>query len=169
MYSKAKIGNHPIHPKLVGFPITLYILTLVAFVTYQSGAPDIFWYKLAYFSNYAAIVMALITATPGFIDWAFGVPSYSSAKKRGLIHMSLNLTTLALYVVNAFYIYGTWDAPLLNVGIPIALTGVGTLVLMGAAYFGWEMISVNKVGVEMTAEQERLQENYDRKEPPMFH
>lgn len=169
MYSKAKIGSHPIHPKLVAFPIAFYILTLVGFITYQSGNPDIFWYKLGYFCNFAAIIMAVITAIPGFIDWAFGVPEYSTAKKRGLIHMSLNLVVLGLYAINGYVIYGTWDTPLLNVGPSIALTAVGTALLFGAAYFGWEMISRNKVGVDLSPEQERLQENYERKEPPLFH
>lgn len=169
MYSKAKIAGHPIHPMLVAFPIAFYVLTLVGFIVYQSGNPDVFWYKLGYFCNFAAVIMAFITAIPGFIDWAFGVPNYSTAKKRGLIHMSLNLTILALYVVNAFIIYGTWDSPLLSVAPSIALTGIGVFLLLGAAYFGWEMIARNKVGVDLSPEQERLQENYERKEPPIFH
>jgi len=169
MYSKAKIASHPIHPMLVGFPITFYILTLVAFVTYQAGSNDIFWYKLGMFANYAAITTALITAVPGFIDWAFGVPNYSSAKKRGLIHMGLNLTILALYIGNAFYLNGTWDSPVASLTVPISLSSIGVLLLVGAAYFGWEMISRNKVGIEMSPEQERLQEASERKEPPLFH
>jgi uncharacterized membrane protein len=169
MYSIAKVKNHPIHPMLVGFPITFYILTLVAFVTYQAGANDIFWYKLGVFSNYAAIACAVVTAVPGFIDWAFGVPNYSSAKARGLIHMGLNLTILALYIGNAFYLYGSWENPVASLTIPIGLCSIGVVCLLGAAYYGWEMISLNKLGVEMTPEQERLQKDLERKEPPLFH
>jgi uncharacterized membrane protein len=29
MYSKVKIAGHPVHPMLVGFPVTLYTVTLV--------------------------------------------------------------------------------------------------------------------------------------------
>lgn len=32
MYSKAKIAGHPIHPMLVAFPITFYIVSLIAFL-----------------------------------------------------------------------------------------------------------------------------------------
>lgn len=171
MYSKAKIGGHPIHPMLVGFPITFYILTLVSFIVFKTVSPDIFWYKLGYFSNYAAIVCALVTAVPGFIDWALGIPNQTAAKKRGLIHMSLNLTVLALFIANAFVIEGTWDTGEANLGPSIALTAIGCVLLLGAGYLGMDLVRKDKVGVEMTSEQESIQERYERehREPPLFH
>lgn len=171
MYSKVKVAGNPIHPLLVSFPITFYVLTLVSFIVYKSASPDIFWYKLGYFANYAAIVMALVAAVPGFIDWAFGIPKETAAKKRGLIHMSINLTILALYIANAFVIEGTWDTGKENLGVSFFLTAVGCILLMGAGYFGWQMVSKDKVGVDMTTEQANIQERYERehKEPPLFH
>jgi len=172
MYSKANIAGHPIHPMLVGFPITFYVLTLVAFAVFNGADnPDIFWYKLGYFSNYAAIVTALITAVPGFIDWAMGIPNKTAAKTRGLIHMSLNLLTLALFIGNAYLIEGTWDSGKTSLGSSITLTAIGCILLMGAGYFGWELVRRDKVGVHMTAEQETIQERFERehKEPPLFH
>jgi uncharacterized membrane protein len=171
MYSKAKIAGHPIHPMLVGFPITFYVLTLVGFVVFKTVSPDIFWYKLGYFSNYAAIITALVTAVPGFIDWALGIPNQTTAKKRGLIHMSLNLVTLALFIGNAFLLEGTWDTGQVNLGTSIFLTAVGCILLLGVGYFGREMVMKDKVGIDMTVEQENIQERYERerKEPPLFH
>lgn len=171
MYSKAKIAGHPIHPMLVAFPVTLYVLTLVSFIVYKTASPDIFWYKLGYFSNYAAIVMALVAAVPGFIDWAIGIPNQTAAKKRGLIHMSLNLGILALYIANAFVIEGTWDTGKENLGVSFALTAIGCILLPAVGYYGWAMVSRDKVGIDMTLEQESIQERYERehKEPPLFH
>lgn len=170
MYSKIKVGTHPLHPMLVGFPITFYILTFVAFVTFQTTSADIFWYKLGYFSNFAAVVTALIAAVPGFIDWAWGIPSKTNVKKQGLIHMSLNLITLAIYAINAYMISGTWNTADANLSTSIFLSAVGSLILLGAGYYGFTMISRYKVGVEMSPEQEHLQERYEREvEPPLFH
>lgn len=170
MYSKAKIAGHPIHPMLVAFPITLYLLTFVAFVVYQTANPEIFWYKLAYFSNYAAVVLALIAAVPGFIDWSMGIPNKTEAKRDGLIHMSLNLVTLAIFAVNAYLIRGTWDAPLAGVTTQLWLTGIGSIILLAAGFYGWVMIGRHKVGVEMNPEQEKIQERKERREePPLFH
>lgn len=164
MYSKAKIGGHPIHPKLVAFPITFYFLTFAGFIIYQLR-PDIFWFKLAYFSNYAAIGTALLAAVPGFIDWAFGIPKGTAAKKHGLIHMSLNLTTLGIYAINGYLIWGTWDAPTIGIGTNLVLTAIGSIILAGAAYYGWMMIGYHKVGVDLSEEQEMLQEEYEHEVP----
>lgn len=171
MYSKAKIANHPIHPMLVGFPITFYVLTLVSFVVFRTASPDIFWFKLGYFANYAAIITALCAAIPGFIDWALGIPNQTAAKARGLIHMSLNLTTLALYIVNAFLLEGTWETGTANLGVPIALCAIGCLLTVGAGFYGWQMVQKDKVGVDMNSEQASIQERYERehREPTMFH
>ena len=35
--STARIGDHPIHPMLVGFPIVCFILTFVADLLYTGG------------------------------------------------------------------------------------------------------------------------------------
>ncbi len=171
MYSKAKIGGHPIHPMLVAFPITLYLLSFVGFVVYAAVNSDLFWFKLAYFCNYAGVGMAVLAAIPGFIDWALGIPNQTLAKRDGLIHMTLNLITLALFAINAFMIRGLWDTGAERVGLFVALTGIGSLCLLGAGFYGWKMVGEHKVGVAMSSEQERLQERYEHeKEPPvMFH
>ncbi|MEK2646236.1 DUF2231 domain-containing protein [Bdellovibrio sp. BCCA] len=174
MYSKASIKGHPIHPMLVAFPITLYLVTFIAFAVYYYTSADIFWFKLGYFSNMAAVGLAVLAAIPGFIDWALGIPNKTEAKTDGLIHMSLNLITLALFAVNASMISGTWNEPPVNLGVTLILTGIGSLTLLGAGFYGWKMIGVHKVGVLMSAEQEEIQERYERKrpheEPPViFH
>lgn len=169
MYSKAKLGTHPIHPMLVGFPMTFYPLTLIAFVVYLTASPEIFWFKLAYFSNMAAVATAIITALPGIIDWLFGIPNHTNAKQRGLVHMILNLITLGLFSVNAYFIRDSWNTGNINLGTAITLTAIGSLFLIFAGYYGWEMIGRHKVGVDMTQEQERLQENYERAKPPVYH
>lgn len=164
MYSKAKVGGHPIHPKLVAFPITFYFLTVLGFIVYQVQ-PDVFWFKLAYFSNFAAVLTALVAAVPGFIDWAFGVPKETAARKDGLIHMVLNLITLGMFAINAYLIWGTWDAPYVGTGTNIFLTAVGALIVGAASYYGWVMIAYHKVGVDLSREQEILQEKYERESP----
>ena len=73
MYSKIKVAGHPLHPMLVGFPVTLYAVSFACFLAVGLGA-DAFWFRVGVYANAAAIIMALIAAIPGFIDWTFGVP-----------------------------------------------------------------------------------------------
>jgi uncharacterized membrane protein len=166
MYSKAKIGGHPIHPMIVAFPITFYTVSLIAFVVYQFSNMDPFWFRLGYFCTFGGVITAVCAAVPGFVDWAFGIPQTSAAKKRGLIHMSLNVGALLLFAFNAFKLYGHWDSPLTNVTSlwVVALIGVG--LTLAAGYHGWELIATHKVGVSLTPEQERLEpiEKMERKE-----
>lgn len=156
MYSKVKIFGHPIHPMLVGYPIALYTATLVAYIIYAANN-DPFFFKAAVAANLAGVVMAAITALPGFIDWAVGVPSTSPAKGHGLRHMLLNVTALVLFIINAIIHTGNWDKPS-GAGSGIILSLLGVLCTVGAGYFGWTMIQDDHVGVVMTPEQERLEE-----------
>jgi len=87
MCSKVKVFGHPIHPMLVAYPIALYTSTLVAYIIYAANK-DPFFFKAAVAANLAGIVMAALTALPGFIDWAVGIPSstlalFSGARTRG--------------------------------------------------------------------------------------
>ena len=181
MYSTAKIGGHPLHPMLVAFPITFYLATFVGFLVYQFVSSEIFWFKFAYFSNFAAVVTALVAAIPGFVDWALAIPNGTAAKKDGLIHMSLNLIVLAIYAFNAYTLPGTWDTGKVGLSTNVFLTAVGSLLLTGAGFYGWKMIGYHKVGVDLSPAQERYQELYEREvpfvppgdhkneQPPMFH
>jgi len=46
MYSKAKVGGHPVHPMLVAFPVASYTGALVGFVVYAANGHQ-FWLNLA--------------------------------------------------------------------------------------------------------------------------
>lgn len=85
--------------------------------------------------------------------------------------MVLNLVTLGLFIVNAFLLEGTWETGKAGLGTSITLSAIGCLLLLPIGYYGWEMISRDKVGVDMTSEQESIQRRYERehKEPPLFH
>jgi uncharacterized membrane protein len=154
MYSKVKILGHPIHPMLVAYPIALYTSTLVAYIIYAANK-DPFFFKAAVAANLAGVVMAAITALPGFIDWAVGIPSGTPAKSHGLTHMLLNVTALVLFVINAIIHTGSWTNPS-GEGSGIILALLGVLCTVGAGYFGWTMIQTDHVGVQLTPEQERL-------------
>jgi uncharacterized membrane protein len=155
MYSKVKILGHPIHPMLVAYPIALYTSTLVAYIIYGLHK-DPFFFKAAVAANIAGIVMAALTALPGFIDWSIGIPGESPAKSHGLTHMLLNVSALVIFIINAIIHTGDWTNPSGTAsGIILALIGV--LLTVGAGYFGWTMIQTDHVGVAMSPEQERLE------------
>jgi uncharacterized membrane protein len=156
MYSKVKILGHPVHPMLVAYPIAFYTSTLVAYLIFVTvSAGDYFWMKLAIAANVAGVVMAVVAALPGFVDWATGIPSGTPAKRHGTIHLSLNLTALVLFAINAIAHLDKWNHtihPHTAIGIVISLLGVGCTIAAG--YFGWTMVQTDGVGVDLAADHE---------------
>ena len=105
MYSKIKLAGHPIHPMLVAYPIAMYTFTLVFLLVYMLQG-DPFWFRLAVVLNVVGVLMALLTAIPGFLDWLLGIPSGTRAKSTGLTHMILNVIALVLFALAALITVG---------------------------------------------------------------
>jgi uncharacterized membrane protein len=148
MYSKVKIFGHPLHPMVVAYPIAFYTATFVAYLIYQFGGQPQFWFRVAIVANIAGVVMAVVAALPGFIDWAMGIPSDTEAKRVGLRHMLLNVAALVLFIVLAVLNTGKWDvtAPGGLLGLILALIGVLLTVVAGA--HGWTLIQTHHVGIK---------------------
>jgi uncharacterized membrane protein len=98
-YSKATLGGRPLHPMMVGIPILLYVATVVSFIVYAMQA-DSDWFRIGMLCNLAAVIAALVTAIPGFIDWSTAIPANTEAKRVGALHMGANLLALTLFVAN---------------------------------------------------------------------
>jgi uncharacterized membrane protein len=162
MYSRIKIAGHPVHPMLVGFPVALYTATLACYAACALGA-DPFWFRVGVYANLAGVVMAVVAALPGFIDWAFGIPSGIPAKATGWAHMLFNVAALVVFAANAYLQWGQRLAlqPATTVAVLLALLGV--CLTIAAGFLGWKMVQVHHVGVELTSEQQRLE---PRSAPP---
>lgn len=156
MYSKAKINGHPIHPMFVAFPIALYAASFVGFLLYQYVSGEPFWFRFAYICNMAGLIMAVIAAIPGVIDFS-NIPRQTDAKKRGVLHGLLNVIALVIFGVNAYLIRGNFDLPPADVTFAVILSAIGFAVTMAAGYHGYALIGQHKVGVELTPEQERIE------------
>ena len=156
MYSKVKIFGHPVHPMLVSFPVALYTSTLVGFIIYAATGNH-FWLKLTIAANVAAVVMAVLAALPGFVDWAFGIPSGTPPKAHGLRHLLLNVGALILFAIDLFYYVGYWSGRQNESAVlGIVLAAIGVLLTIAAGFFGWTLIQDDHVGVRLTREQEQI-------------
>jgi uncharacterized membrane protein len=156
MHSRAKILGHPLHPMLVGFPVAFYTATLIASIVY-AATMNPFWFRVAGVANWAGVAMAAVAAVPGLVDWATGIPHGSAAKKTGLIHMSLNVTALIVFLINAIRLSNQWDEVLPPAGGSIVLSAIGVLLTLAAGFLGWSLVQDHHVGVQLTPEQERLE------------
>ena len=147
MYSKAKIAGHPIHPKLVAFPIAFYTAALVCYIVYNSNS-DPFWFKVALLANVAGVATAALAAIPGFIDW-LNIPKDVPAKKTGTIHMICNVLALVCYGVAAWLNCPGWNDPAPRLQMAIPLTAIGFILTAIAGFLGWILIGKHHVGVDI--------------------
>jgi len=64
----AKIADHPIHPMLIPFPVAFLVATLFCDIAFwRTGNGD--WSVASLWLLGAALIMAAVAATMGFIDF----------------------------------------------------------------------------------------------------
>ena len=97
MRTPASIARHPIHPMLVPIPIGLWIFSLVADLVHLGGNTNPAWTTVALYCMGGGIVGALLAAVPGLVD-LLSLPE--GPRGTALKHMGINLTVVALYVIN---------------------------------------------------------------------
>ena len=140
MKTPARVAKHPIHPMLVAIPIGLWVFSLVCDVVHQFGASSENWQIVALYTMVGGIIGALIAAVPGFIDM-LALPW--TLKRIALMHMSINLTVVALYVVNVW---------MRNRGVesnaPLLLSVIAIVLLLVSGWLGGKMVYVHGVAVD---------------------
>ncbi|HET7228250.1 MAG TPA: DUF2231 domain-containing protein, partial [Chthoniobacterales bacterium] len=75
----------------------------------------------------------------GLVDWS-GIKKEKPAWKIGLYHMLLNLVVTTLFAVNLYLRRFTFRETTQVEPIPLLLSAIGTLILIGSAYLGGRMV-----------------------------
>ena len=148
MRTPASIAKHPIHPMLVPIPIGLWLFSLVCDLVYRfSGGAE--WQTVAFYTMAGGVVGALLAAIPGVIDM-LSLPKYP--KRTAITHMALNLTVVALYVINLFVRLGNPQ----NVDLPFWLSVVAGSLLVVSGSLGGKMVYEQRVAVDTGEEPATL-------------
>jgi uncharacterized membrane protein len=113
-------------------------------------------------ANIAGIVMALVAATFGFIDWISGIPNGTAAKNTGIKHMLLNVTSLILFLICMVLNTGQWNAAAPVARGTVILPLLGVIFTICAGYFGWTLVQNHHVGVEFSPDEERCMSGLGR-------
>jgi uncharacterized membrane protein len=151
--SRASIGNHPIHPMFVVFPIGLWIFSLVCDIAYHAGSHNVFWKGMAFYTIAGGIIGALLAAVPGFIDYL--TLQDRETKRIATTHMILNLIVVALFIFNLGIRY---NASVTNEVFGVILSVVAIAVMTVSGWLGGDLVYIRQVGVQpagQSKEQER--------------
>ncbi|HET7602365.1 MAG TPA: DUF2231 domain-containing protein [Gemmatimonadales bacterium] len=144
MRSKASIRGHPIHPALIVFPFAFLSGALVFDIAGRlAGRPS--WWTTGGHLAAAGVIMALVAAVPGFVDYFLTVPPQSSAKRRATLHMAANLSGVVLIAIAWFLRRNDAGGPGADV---IILEAVGVILLSSGAWMGGKLVSRNQISVD---------------------
>lgn len=140
MPTPASIRKHPIHPMLVGIPIGLWVFAFVSDLVYLGGGSPA-WKEVARYCIGGGIVGALLAAVPGLVDLTS--ISAGNVRKVAVTHMTVNLIVVGLYGLS-FWLRTTDSAG----GWPVAISGIGLLLLGLGGWLGGELVFVHGMGVD---------------------
>ncbi len=154
-----RIQGHPVHPMLVGLPVTLYLIVLVADVAFLING-SMTWYAVAYVAMGSAIVLALLAAVAGAFEYAT-IPRRMHAKQTATYHALVNLGVWGLFIVNFVF-----RSPL-GVGIPeqplegsvlysvVFLTILGNALTVTGGWLGAHLVYKHGIGISRQAAETR--------------
>lgn len=139
----ASVGEHPLHPMLIPFPIAFLVATFASDLAFW-GTGAGFWAQASMWLLGAAIVMALLAALAGFTDF-FGEPRIRELNA-AWYHMIGNLSAVVIAIGNFILRYAEGaGAAVLPWGVLLSFVTVGLLLFTG--WMGWEMVYRHRVGI----------------------
>ena len=145
MRTPASIAGHPIHPMLVPIAIGCFIFSFASDLLCLATGNTQLWSMLAYYTMIGGILGALAAAVPGLIDLLSLPPGYT--KSVAIKHMSINLTVVVIYVINAWMRSGNPA----SLKLPMILSLVTILLLLVSGWLGGKMVYEAGVGVDTGA------------------
>jgi uncharacterized membrane protein/nitrite reductase/ring-hydroxylating ferredoxin subunit len=135
----------PLHAIVIHFPIGLFLLAVIFDlwnVLFDGGNQAV---RAAFAAIVFGLVTALVAAVPGFADW-WDIRKDSPAKRTATIHMILNLTAVALFLVSAALRVSERDAD--EVPTLAFILGLVAFAALGySGYLGGTLVYASGVGV----------------------
>jgi uncharacterized membrane protein len=146
--------GHPFHPILVTIPIGAWVGSLVFDIATRAGDGSRALTEASYWLIGLGILGALLAAVFGLMD-LLRIPRGSRALKFGLTHMLLNLTVVALFIVNFFWRHGSYDdSARVSVG-QMVLSIVAIALLLVSGWLGGTL--TYRYGVRVAAEADQAE------------
>jgi uncharacterized membrane protein len=141
--STAQIAGHPLHPMLIPFPITCFVLTLVCDIFFFSIG-DTAWVMASEWLLGAGLIMAALAAVLGLTDF-LGERRIRNIRASWW-HMGANVLAVLLSLWNFFIRYNAGAGAGLRTG-DIILSAVVVAILLFSGWKGWEMVYKHRVGI----------------------
>ena len=143
MRSTASFKGHSVHPALIPFPFAFLIgafaFDLGGVLLDRSG-----WWTTGRYLAIAGVVMGVVAAIPGAIDYFTSVPPHSTGKTRATRHALANLSSVSIFTLVCLLRDPLTGPDTLLLG----LEGIGVALIMSGAWMGGTLVARNQIGVD---------------------
>jgi uncharacterized membrane protein len=144
MRTPASIARHPIHPMLVPLPIGLWVFSFACDLIFTFGPHTAVWKTVALYTMVGGLIGALLAALPGLID-LLSLPA--GPRTTAIIHMSVNLTVVALFAINIWLRVSAGDMGASSTGtVWLSVIAIGLLLVSG--WLGGKLVYEGGVAVD---------------------
>ena len=139
--STVKIGDHPVHPMLIPFPIVCFVGTFITDIVYTRNQ-DAGWATASHWLLTIGLIMAALAAVAGLADFL----GDDRIRRLGdaLKHMLANVTAVVLELVNL--ILRLRDPGFID-STGVYLSGIVVLILLYSGWKGGNLVYRHGVGV----------------------
>jgi uncharacterized membrane protein len=136
---KGKWLKHPLHPIVVHVPMAMWPSALIFDLLSQWQIGGNAMVRLSFYAIIFGLVASFLAVPTGVLDWS-GIKKEKPAWKIGLYHMMLNLVAALLFAINFGLRMQDFREATVVARIPLALSFIGTGLLIGSAYLGGRMV-----------------------------
>ena len=145
-FLKGKWLKHPLHPIIVHVPMAMWPGALIFDLLSQWKIGGNAIVRLSFYAIVFGLIASLLAVPTGVVDWS-GIKKEKPAWKIGLYHMMLNLVVAMLFAVNLGLRVQAFRAATTVPTISLALSAIGTGLLIGSAYLGGMMVYTYGISV----------------------
>ncbi|HEY0068567.1 MAG TPA: DUF2231 domain-containing protein [Chloroflexia bacterium] len=144
-FLQGKWLKHPLHPILVHIPTALWPAALL-FDVLANLRSDNALVQAAFYMVLFGWGAALVAIPAGLADW-WDIKPGKPARQLGVYHMVLNITATVLWGINLLLRLGDMPTATSVGALPLALSVVGTLILVVSGYLGGRMVYHYGIGI----------------------
>ncbi|MGE5431848.1 MAG: DUF2231 domain-containing protein [Syntrophomonadaceae bacterium] len=144
---EAKFLGHPVHLMLVHFPIALIpfsVLFDVLAVFYKNPQ----FAATGFYMLTAGLWLGAAAAVFGMIDFIRIPESKDRARKKGIIHMMLNITWMSVFAVIWGLRLKAYPAITNESSLELVISAVSVLMMLVSNHFGGEMVLKEGIGTD---------------------
>lgn len=145
-FLKGKWLKHPLHPILVHMPLALWPGALILDTLSQFDFAGNALVQLSFYCIAFGLIVALPAVITGLVDWS-AIKKEKPAWKIGIYHMALNLVVALIFAINLGLRLPDFQNSQTVAGLPLALSAIGTLLLLLSAYLGGLMVYDHGISV----------------------